>query len=143
MSDFVDFLHVVICVLLDIHWSYQNMLFWAGIIRHSPSGNQIVRCFKLKKLENYARNQVDFLLPFKLQKISCYFGLCRKTLLANQIARIFTFDLFDLLILIPVVHCYIVLLIWVTWIVNIGHILIQIKKSQIWENINKADFIKF
>ena len=67
----------------------------------------------------------------------------RKILLANQIARVFTFDLFDLLILIPGVHCYIVLLIWVTWIVDIGHILIQIKKSQIWENIKQVDFIKF
>ena len=28
--------------------------------------------------------------------------------LANQFARFFTFDLFDLLILIPGVHCYIV-----------------------------------
>ena len=54
------------------------------------------------------RNQVDFLLPLKLQKI-CYFGLCCKILLANQFAGFFTFDLFDLLILIPGVHCYIAL----------------------------------
>ena len=27
------------------------MLFWAGIIRHSRSANQIVRCFKGKKHE--------------------------------------------------------------------------------------------
>ena len=46
------------------------------------------------------RYQVDFLLPLKLQRISCYFGLCRKILLANQVAGFFTFDLFDLLILI-------------------------------------------
>ena len=54
------------------------------------------------------RYQVDFLLPLKLQKI-CYFGLCRKILLANQFAGFLTFDLFDLLMLIPGVHCYIVL----------------------------------
>ena len=51
LSDFVDFLHVVISILLGIHWSYQNLLFWAGIARHRLSANQIVRCFKLKKLE--------------------------------------------------------------------------------------------
>ena len=49
--DFVDFLQVVICIMLDIHWSYKNMLFWAGIVRHSLSLNQIVRCFKLKKAQ--------------------------------------------------------------------------------------------
>ena len=54
------------------------------------------------------RYQVDFLLPLKLQKIY-YFGLCRKILLANQFAGFSTFDLCDLLILIPGVHCYIVL----------------------------------
>ena len=51
LSDFVGFLEVVIWILLDIHWSYKNMLFWAGIIRHSLSANQIVRCFKLKSTQ--------------------------------------------------------------------------------------------
>ena len=55
------------------------------------------------------RYQVDFLLPLKLQKISYYFRLCRKILLANHFAGFFNFDLFDLLILIPGIHCYIVL----------------------------------
>ena len=54
------------------------------------------------------RYQVDFLLPLKLQKTSYYFGLCWKILLANQFAGFFTFDLFDLLMLILDVHCYIV-----------------------------------
>ena len=53
--------------------------------------------------------QVDFLLSLKLQKISYYFGLCQKILWANQLAQFLTFDLFHLLILIPGVHCYIVL----------------------------------
>ena len=55
------------------------------------------------------RYQVDILLPLKLQKISYYFGLCQKILLDNQFAGFFTFDLFDLLISIPGVHCYMVL----------------------------------
>ena len=55
------------------------------------------------------RYEVDFLLPLKLQKISYYFGLCWKILLSNQFAGFSTFDLFDLLILIPGVNCYIVL----------------------------------
>ena len=67
------------------------------------SGNQIIRCFKLKKLENL-RYQVDCLLPLKLQKISCYFGLC-----CQSVEGLFTFDLSDLLILIAGVYCDIVL----------------------------------
>ena len=102
-----------ICILrvlraMDIHWSYQNLLFQADIVWYRLSANQIVRCFKIKKLKRYMRYQVDFLLPLKLQKIY-YFGLCRKILLANQFAGFFTFDLCDVLILILGVHCYIVL----------------------------------
>ena len=51
------------------------MLFWVGIVRHSLSANQIVRCFKLKKLKKDLRYQVDFLLPLELEEILCYFGL--------------------------------------------------------------------
>ena len=51
--------------------------------------------------------QVDFLLPLRLQKMSCYFWLCRKILSASQFPGFFTFDLFDLLILVLGVHCYI------------------------------------
>ena len=90
---------------MDIHWSYQNLLLWTGIVLNRLSTNQIVRCVKLKKLKTYMRYQVDFLLPLKLQKISYYFGLCWKILIANQFAGFSTFDLFDLLTLIPGVHC--------------------------------------
>ena len=102
--DFVDFLLVVICILLDIHWNYKNMLFWAGIVRHSHSVNQIVKCFKLKKLKKDMMYQVDFLLPLKLEEILCYDP---KILLVNQFAGYFSFGLFDLLNVIPGVHCYI------------------------------------
>ena len=91
----VTVLSAFICMLLDIHWSYKNMLFLGGILKHRFSANRIFKCFKLKKLENYKWYQVDFLLPLKPQKIS--------------VSRIFDFDLFDLLILILGVHCYIVL----------------------------------
>ena len=77
------------------------MLFWVDIVRHRLSANQIVRRFKLKKLQNYMRYQVDFLLPWKLQKVSCYFGLRPQNTL--------TLDLFDLLIFIPKVYYYVVL----------------------------------
>ena len=33
--------------------------------------------------------QVDFLLPLKLEKLSDYFGLCWKILLASQFAGFF------------------------------------------------------
>ena len=94
--DFVDFLQVVICILLDIHWSYKNMLFWAGIVRHSLSANQIVRCFKLKKLKKDMRYQVDFLLPLKLEEILCYFGLWPQNALGQSVCRIFYFCLVKL-----------------------------------------------
>ena len=114
LMNWVDWLNDI-CILrvMDIHWSYQNLLFWASIVWHILSANQIVRCFKLEKLENYMRYQIDFLLPLKLQKISYYSGLCRKILLANQFSGFSTFDLFDLLILIPGVHCYTVLVVLV------------------------------
>ena len=107
-SDFVDFLHVVICILLDTHWSYKNMLFWVGNVRHRLSANQIVRCFKLKKLKNYMRYQVDFLLPLKLQKVSCYFGLWPQKSLGQSVCRIFYFWLVWLVNLNtggPLLHC--------------------------------------
>ena len=99
---------ICILIVMDIHWSRQNLVFWVGIVWHRLSVNQIVRCFKLKKPKNYMRYEVDFLLPLKLQKI-CYFGLCWKILLAIQFTGFFTFDLFDLLIVIPGVHYYILL----------------------------------
>ena len=96
--------------VMNIHWSYENLLFWACIVWHRLSVNQIVRCFKLKRPKNYMRYQVDLSLPSKLKKKkSCYFGLSREILLANQFPGFFIFDLFDLLMLIPGVHCYIVL----------------------------------
>ena len=108
LMNWADWLHNYrVLRVMDIHWSYQDLLFWAGIIWCRLSANQIVRYFKLKKLKSYMKYQVDFLLPLKLQKI-CYFGLFLKILLANQFTGFFTFDLFDLLILIPGVHCYIV-----------------------------------
>ena len=78
--------------------------------KHSLSGNQIVRCFNLKNLEHDMRYKVDLLLPLKLEKIFSY-GLWPKRLFANQFAGLFTFDLFDLINLIPGGHCYIVVLV--------------------------------
>ena len=106
-SDWLN--HICVLRVMYIHWSYQNLLFLADIVWYRLSANQIVRCFKLKKLINCVRYQVDFLLSLKLQKISYYFGLCWKIFLVNQVAGFFTFDLFDLLMWIPGVHCYIVL----------------------------------
>ena len=49
---------LIFCMFLDIHKSYKNMLFWVVIVRHMLSTNQIVRCFKLKRLEKYMRYKV-------------------------------------------------------------------------------------
>ena len=99
---------IVVYWVMDIHWSYQNLLFWTGIVWLGLSTNQIVRCFKLEKRKSYMRYQVDFLPPLKLQKISYYFGLCRTILLANQFCRIFYFWLVWLINLNtggPLLHC--------------------------------------
>ena len=71
--------------------SIEAMLFWAGIVRHGLSANQIVKCFKLKKLKNDMRYQVDFLLQLKLEEILCYFGLWPQTTLGQSVCRIFYF----------------------------------------------------
>ena len=111
LSDFVDFLHLVICILLDVHWSYKNMLFWVDIISHRLSVNQIVRCFKLKKLGNYMRYQVIFLLLLKLHFvaiISYCFGLCLQNNFVQSVTRIFYFwvvSLVNLNTVGPLRHC--------------------------------------
>ena len=107
LCDFVDFLRVVLCNLLHIHWRYKNMLLWAGIARHSLSANQIVRCFRLKKLKKDMRYQVDFLLPLKLEEI-CYFGLWPQNTLGKSVCRIFCFWLVWLVRRntgVPLLHC--------------------------------------
>ena len=82
--------YIIICILLDVHWSYKNMLFWAGIFRRSLSAKQTVRCFKLKKLKKDMKYQVDFLLPLKLEEI-CYYGLWPQITIDESVCRIFYF----------------------------------------------------
>ena len=90
--DFVNFLQVVICILLDIRGSYKNMIFWAGIFRHSLSTNQILRCFKLKKLTKDIRYQVDLFLPLKIGEVLYYFGLWPQNTLHQSVCRTFFFS---------------------------------------------------
>ena len=81
----------------------------AGIVWLRFSSNQTVRCFNLKKLKTIWGIKLIFCFHWNYKKISGYFGLCHKILLANQFAGFFTFVLFNLLILILGVHCYTVL----------------------------------
>ena len=83
----------------------QNMLFWAGIVSHSLSANQIARFFKLKKLKKGMRYEVDFCLPLKLEEISCYFGLWLQNTLGHSVGRIFYFWLVWVNTRGPFVHC--------------------------------------
>ena len=110
---FADFLNVVIYMLLDVHWRYKNMLFCVGNVRHEHLANQIASCFKLKKFKTIWGIKLIILCivrqPLKLQKYYAILGYDPNILLPNQFAGRFTFDLFHLLILIPRVHCYIVL----------------------------------
>ena len=84
------------------------MIFWAGIVRHSLSDNQIVKYFKLKKLKKDMRCQVDFFLPLKLEEILCYFGLWPQNTLGQSVCRIFYFWLVWLVKFntgVPLLHC--------------------------------------
>ena len=103
-----DWLNICIVIVMDIYWSYKNLVFWAGIVWHRISANQVVRDFKLEKLNNYMMYQVDFLLLLKLQKISYYFELWQKILLVSQFAEFFYFCLVWLVNLnygYPLSHC--------------------------------------
>ena len=131
-SDFIDFLHVVIWILLDILWSYKNMLFWVGSVSHTLSSNRIVRGFKLKNLENYIRHQIHFLLPLKLRKHHAVLGYDPKKLLINQLAEYFTFDS---LILVQGAHCYIVL-------VSRSHQQNNYTKRAIWNYCKTKSWLK-
>ena len=113
LSDFVNFLDVVVCILLDIYWSYKNMLFWVGIVRYRLSANQIVWCFlNLKNSKTIWNFKLIFRFYWSYKKYHAILGYDPKILLANQFAGLFIFDLFDLLILILGVHCCIVLVFW-------------------------------
>ena len=84
------------------------MIFWAGIVRHSLSANQIVKYFKLKKLKKDMRCQVDFFLPLTLEEILCYFGLWPQNTLGQSFCRIFYFWLVWLVKFntgVPLLHC--------------------------------------
>ena len=71
----------------------QPMLFWAGIVRYSLSANQIVRCYKLKKLKKDMRYQVKLIFCFhwSWKKYHAITGYDSKILLVNQFAGFFYF----------------------------------------------------
>ena len=106
---FCWFLCAIIWILSDIHWSYRNLLFWASIVRHGLSDNQIVRCFEFKNLKTIWGIKLIFCFHWSYKKYHAILGYDPKILFANHFAGFFTFDLFDLLILIPGFHCYTVL----------------------------------
>ena len=98
-----------ICILrvMNIHWSYQNLLFWAGIVWHRFLANQIVRYFKLKKLKNYMRYQVDFFASIEATK-NMPFWVMQQNTLSYTVCRNFYFSLFWLVNLNtwgPMLHC--------------------------------------
>ena len=109
LSDFVDFLQVVICILLDIHWSCKIMLFGLAF---SGIGFQSIRStdvLNLKISKKDMRYQVDFLLPLKLEEILCCFWLWPQNTLGQSVCRTFYFWLVWLVKLNTGVHCYITL----------------------------------
>ena len=84
----------------NIHWSYQNLLFWAGIVWYRLSANQIFRCFKLKKFKSYMRYQVEFFASIEATKNIILFWVITENTLGQSICRIFYF--------------------WLVWLVNLN-----------------------
>ena len=86
------------------------ILGWAGIFWHRLSTNQIVRCFKLKKLKSYVRYQADFLL-FEATKNIMLFWVMPQNNLGQSVCRFFYFWLVWLVWLVnantggPLLHC--------------------------------------
>ena len=91
LSDFVGFFACSCLHLARYPLTLQKICYFRLAL--SSIGSQPIglsRCFKLKKLKNYMRYQVDVLLPLKLQKI-CYFGLQPQNTLGQLFCRIFYF----------------------------------------------------
>ena len=72
-------------------WFFESSYLGWNCQVYNLSANQIVRCFKLKKLKKNMRYQVDFLLPLKLEEILCYFGWWPQNTLGQSVCRIFDF----------------------------------------------------
>ena len=90
LSGFVDFFHAVIWILSDIHWSYKNRLFWAGIVRHRLSANQIVRyALTLKTRKSYEVSSWVFASIEATKNILSWVRL--QNTLGQSVCRIFCF----------------------------------------------------
>ena len=96
-----------ICILrvMDIHWSYQNLLFWASIVWHRLSANQIVRYFKLKKLYEVSS---WFFASIEATKNIILFWVMLENTLDQSVCMIFYYWLVWLVNLntgSPLLHC--------------------------------------
>ena len=91
--------------VMDIHWNYQNLLFSVSIVWHRLSANQIIRYFKPKNLKTIWGIKLIFYFHWNYKNI--LFWVILQNTLERSVCRIFYFY-FDLLILIPGIHCYIV-----------------------------------
>ena len=107
----------------------------------------------LRNLKTIWGIKLIFCFHWSYKKYHTIFGLCWKILLVNQLTGFSTFDLFDLLILIPGVHCYIVLVIIVVEVIiktvsfEMVDMLKSLKSSFFWfsnheTNINKLNMWK-
>ena len=138
LSDFVGFLHVVICILLI---SLEATIICYFGLALSGIGYQRIRLSDVLNLKNMKTVWGD-------KSIFCFHWSYKKyaildydptILLANQFAGFFTFDLFELLILIPVVYCCIVLVHLGTCATSIFVEIIRQDKG-IWKRADKGIF---
>ena len=108
-SDFVDFLQVVVCLLLDIHCSYKICYFGQALSGIASQPIRLSDVLNLKNSRTIWGIKLIFCFHWSYKKYHAIFGYDPKILLANQFAGFFTFNLFNLLNLIPGIQYYIVL----------------------------------
>ena len=94
--------------VMDIHWSYQDLPFWADIIWYRLSVNQIVRYFKLKKLKNCMYEVSSWFFASIEATKNMLFRAMPQNTLGQSICRIFYFSfvwLVNLNTWAPLLHC--------------------------------------
>ena len=106
-------MHVVICILLEIHWSYKICYFWLLLSGIDSQSIRLTDILNLKNSKTIWGTKLIFCYLWSYTKYHAILGYDPQKILANQFPGFFTFDLFDLLIWIQGVHCYIVLVLLV------------------------------
>ena len=135
---FCCFLHVVICILLISLEATIICYFGLALLGIGYQRIRLSDVLNLKNMKTVWGNKSIFCFHWSYKKYAIL-DYDPKILLANQFAGFFTFDLFELLILIPVVYCCIVLVHLGTCATSIFVEIIRQDKG-IWKRADKGIF---